>query len=54
VALIGLGIWVAAAPGSVPFLGDPGMPMNMDESPARGGMPGTMAPDAPPMDGAMP
>jgi hypothetical protein len=54
VALIGLGIWVAAAPGSVPFLGDPGMPMNMHESPARGGMPGTMAPDAPPMDGAMP
>jgi predicted metal-binding membrane protein len=54
VALIGLGIWMAAAPGSVPFLGDPGMQMDMDESPARGGMPGTMTPDAPPMDGAMP
>ena len=53
-ALIGLGIWVAAAPGSVPFLGDPGLSMNMDESPARGGMPGTMTPDSPPMAGAMP
>lgn len=49
VALIGLGIWVAAAPGGVPLLGDPGMPMNMDESPVHGGMPGTMAPDAPPV-----
>ena len=54
VALIGLGIWVAVAPGTVPFLGDPDMPMNMDESPAQGGMPGTMTPDSPPMDGAMP
>jgi predicted metal-binding membrane protein len=34
VALIGLGIWVAVAPGDVPFVGDPDMPMTMDGSPA--------------------
>jgi predicted metal-binding membrane protein len=33
VALIGLGVWVAAAPSGVPFVGDPDRPMTMDGSP---------------------
>ncbi len=46
--LVALGIWVALAPGSVPFLGDPEMDMEMVEgpSPAGGGMPADTPPHA--------